>query len=522
MPNSGPQDDNTLFPIACQAGIKRDGTVLDGNFYADGKWCRFRLGRPKKMGGFREITNNLAGPIRGVYTYSKHPQHIVYTFSQTGIECSLVDDNGTGTLSYNRTPAGFPPTAGDIYLWQYDTLFDATGGDAAIVAHAAPNLFDFDQTVTGKIYYGDVLATTALVDTTGPSVSGGIVVLQPFLFAYGDNGLIQNSEPNKPATWTGTGGSNTAHVAGTKIVMGLPLRGGSGAPAGLFWALDSLIRVTFVGGTTFWQYDTLTTESTILCANGVVDYDGVYYWAGVDRFLMYNGVVREVPNFMNQDFFFDNLNWDHRQKVWATKVSRWGEIWWFFPRSPSTECNWAIIYNIRENSWYDTPIDRSAGYPPRVLSFPIWADSDANTVTGSTKYRIYRQETGTDAVVGENQEAIDSFFETSQIGFASGGQTGGNGPAPNIQTRITRIEPDFVQSGDMTATVLGGAQAQDTTEQGGDTTPISFSPDTGVFDIDPPLNQKRMMRVRFDSNVQGGDYHAGKIILHLDTGDQRQ
>lgn len=163
MPDT-PANDRTIFPISCQPGIRRDGTTLDGNFYADGQWCRFRLGRPKKMGGFREITNGLAGPIRGVYVYSKHPQQIVYTFSGTGIECSLVDDNGTGTLSYNRTPAGFPPVAGDIYLWQYNVIFDATGGNSAIIAHAAPNLQTIDQTVTGKIYYGDVLATTALIE----------------------------------------------------------------------------------------------------------------------------------------------------------------------------------------------------------------------------------------------------------------------------------------------------------------------------------------------------------------------
>lgn len=520
MPNQGdPRFDSTVSPISCQAGIKRDGTVLDGNFYSDGSWCRFRLGRPKKIGGYREIIRGLNGPIRGLYVHSKRPQQIVYTFSGQGIQCSLVDDNGVGSFSYDRTPAGF--AASDIYLWQYDVLFDSTGGNSAIIAHPGQNLNGFDQSNVNPIYFGDVLATGALVDTTGPPVSGGIVVLQPFLFAYGDNGLIQNSEPNKPGTWTGTGGSNTAHVAGTKVVVGLPLRGGSASPAGLFWSLDSLIRVTFVGGTAKWNYDTLTTESTILCANGVIDYDGVYYWAGIDRFLMYNGVVKEVPNLMNQDFFFDNLNFAHRQKVWVTKISRWGEIWWFFPRYPATECNWAIVYNVREGSWYDTPIVRSAGYPARVLAFPVWADSSSATVSGTAPYRIYRHEFGQDAITGEDQLAIDSFFETSQIGFASGGQAGGNAPSPNIQTRAIRVEPDFVQSGAMTVSIKGGAQARDATNQGGNMAAVPFASTDAFIDLPSPLNQKRMMTVRFDSNVQGGNYHMGKVLLHLEPGDSR-
>jgi hypothetical protein len=64
-------------------------------------------------------------------------------------------------------------------------------------------------------------------------------------------------------------------------------------------------------------------------------------------------VVKEIPNPMNQDYFFDNLNYTQRQKVWATKVPRFGEVWWFYPRGDSTECNDAIIYNVRENTWYD-------------------------------------------------------------------------------------------------------------------------------------------------------------------------
>ncbi len=66
--------------------------------------------------------------------------------------------------------------------------------------------------------------------------------------------------------------------------------------------------------------------------NAVVDYDGVYFWAGVDRFLMYNGVVREVPNVMNLNWFFDGLDPRQRAKVFAFKNPRYGEIWWCYPR----------------------------------------------------------------------------------------------------------------------------------------------------------------------------------------------
>ena len=226
------------------------------------------------------------------------------------------------------------------------TVVSITGGttvklSAAVTTTYASGTFTFDNNV---------------------DVSGGVVVLHPYLFVYGNNGLIKNSAAGNPSDWVSPD-ANETNVASTKIVKGLPVRGGSNAPSGLFWSLDSLIRVSYtpttvtIGGTTstfYWRYDIISSQSSILSSQCVIEYDGIYYWIGVDRFLMYNGVVKEVPNPMNQNYFFDNLNYAQREKVYATKVPRFGEIWWFFPSGDSTECNDAIIYNIRENTWYDS------------------------------------------------------------------------------------------------------------------------------------------------------------------------
>jgi hypothetical protein len=244
---------------------------------------------------------------------------------------------------------------------------------------------------------GNIAGTvlSPLTDTAGTSptgaiieVSGGVVVLHPYVFVYGDNGLIKNCVAGNPFDWNGPD-SNEVNVASTKIVKGLPVRGGSNAPSGLFWALDSLIRVSYtpttvstggVASTFYWRYDIISSQSSILSSQCVIEYDGIYYWIGVDRFLLYNGTVKEIPNSMNQNYFFDNLNYAQSQKVWATKVPRFGEIWWFFPSGDSEECNDCVIYNIRENCWYDggqgLGARRSAGYFSQVFRFPINAGTD--------------------------------------------------------------------------------------------------------------------------------------------------
>lgn len=507
------------------------------------------------------------------------------------------------------------------------------------------------------------------------SVSGGCVSLHPYLFVYGDNGLIRNCSANDLTDWV-SADANETNVATTKIVQGLPVRGGSNAPSGLFWSLDSLIRVSFIGGVgtpaQYWRYDIITSQSSILSSQSAIEYGGVYYWCGVDCFLMYNGVVKEIPNNFNMNYFFDNLNYAQRQKVWATKVPRWGEIWWYFPSGNSEECNDAIIYNVREQCWYDagTAVGarRSAGFYSQVFHYPVlasWETSESNivttaslttvsgstvinsntynvdlyttlvvsgtnivagtllnqittsglnthgTITGGSGYTngtyinvpltnggghgalatvvvsggavtavtitfpgygytvgsslsvaassvggtgagfsapvatiwamtlqlsvaasgsgtqtltfstqegligMWQHEIGVDAVENQNILAIESFFETNDIGLVSGGPSQPSMVGDNVWLRLERIEPDFIQSGDMTCIVTGRpfAQNEDTESE-----PYVFGPNTGKIDM---REQRREMRLRFTSNTQGGDYQTGKILLSADIGDVR-
>lgn len=514
------------------------------------------------------------------------------------------------------------------------------------------------------------------------NVSGGVVVLHPYTFVYGNNGLIRNNSAGNISDWV-SADSNQTNVAATKIVKGLPLRGGSNSPSGLFWSLDSLIRVSYAptnigipnsgdyGETLYWRYDIISSQTSIMSSQSVIEYDGIYYWCGVDRFLLYNGVVKEIPNSMNQNYFFDNLNYSQRQKIYATKVPRFGEVWWFYPRGDSEECNDAIIYNIRENCWYDAGLSvgsrRSAGYFSQVFHYPINMDWDINTsgyitshptisdagsgytngtyynvaltgsatgtgatanivvaggvvtsvtmfnhgsgylpndiltqeiavvtgdingtvmtvtaVTSGTLYvgqyvtgagitagtrisafssgtggvgtyivdtssastgsititaqfipagsnfelnlastdiqttvSLYQHEIGTDAIISNTPLAISSYFETNNLGWVQGGPAQQSAEGANYWLRLERVEPDFIQSGDMNLYVTGRpfAQSEDYTSP-----PYTFAPNTNKIDM---KEQRRELRLRFESNVVGGDYQLGYLLLNADIGDVR-
>jgi hypothetical protein len=741
-----------VFALDTKAGIQRDGTVFDKEFYNSGRWVRFQRGRPRKMGGYREIVNDLAGPSRGMYLNPQQNFNNVFSGYSGGLQLLPISSTGTGSGITDMTLSNFSANANN--LWQFDTFYDVSGsGDNLLLAHPGQNLSIIDnnvntpvlggsitgtslaalgvftasvylnstttmylstqslligagQTITGTgipssttvvsanlrvpvlnavavtgiagqcsctsttgLYVGQTVAvsgtstgtatgltsgvtyfiiatnyattftlsassggaaitttagtTTGLVFTMGQiqdvvisnaattsgastitfdnniSVSGGVVTLHPYVFVYGNNGLIKNSGAGNVQDWV-SADANEVSVATGKIVQGLPVRGGSNAPSGLFWSLDSLIRVSYIGGAgsppQYWRYDLISSQSSILSSQSVIEYDGIYYWCGVDRFLLYNGVVKEIPNNMNQNYFFDNLNYAEREKVWVTKVPRFGEIWWLYPRGTATECTDAVIYNVRENIWYDTGealgAQRSAGYFSQIFPFPISADWNINasggvltaTITnGGSAYTngtytnqaltggagtgatanitvaggivttvvinghgknyvvgntlsasiaggsgfvltvatlmnfvsLYQNEIGTDKVSGALAVAIESYFETNDIGLVSGGPSQPSPVGENKWLRLERIEPDFVQAGNMDVYVTGRpfAQSEDVTSAA-----YTFSSTTGKVDM---REQRRELRLKFVSNVTGGNYQVGKVILDADFGDVR-
>lgn len=496
------------FPIPTKAGIKRDGTLFEGDYYTDGEGVRFQKGMPRKILGWRNMTSNALGIQRGCHLFSQNTSSYVHGGSSDYLQRFIFDSSGAMTGIAGRTPTGFIADAQN--MWTFDTIFDAGGSSTALIAHAAPNLSGIANDTGRLVYYGDATGAMPLTPITGSEVSGGAVVLHPYVFIYGSNGYIGWSQPNVPTNLTGLGSGN-ARITGSKIVKGLSYRGGpANSPAGLFWSLDALIRVSFVGGDSIFRSDELA-EISILAQNSVIQYDGLYFWIAEGRFMMFNGTIREVPNNMNIDWFFSNLNYAHRQKIWAIKIPRMGEIWWIFPKGTSTECNHAIIFNIREGTWYDTPWERSCGYASQVFPYPVMFQSFVNEAGNS---KLWQHEYGYDIVDGADTTAIKSYFETSDISFAATGPTG-QWTGKDAWVSFDRLEPDFVQVGEMTMQMKGRQFANSPTTEGAIHT---FSPTTEKIDY---REQYRQARFRFESNTLGGYYEMGQVIIHPDEGDKR-
>ena len=509
-----------LFPIVTQPGIKRDGTQFAGNYYIDGLWNRFQRGLPRKMGGYRRLLTALPNIVRKTFVFPAIPNFNVFLGDFETLKYFPIDQNGivAGPL-VDRTPVGFQVDADN--LWQFDIMYDRVNAATKLIAHAAPNLSYITNTVERPIYFGD-LNSVAPLTATGVSVSGGILVLGPFLISFGNDGLVNISFANDPTTI-----QNTARPTAQKIVFGLPTRAGNSSPGGLLWSLNSLIRMTLVQSTPepIFAFDTVAGESSILSSSSVIEYDGVFFWAGIDRWFAYQGVVQELKNDMNRNFFFQNLNYSQRQKVWAAKLPEFGEIWWFFPMGSSLECNHAVVFNVREKTWYDTPAPRASGYYEQVFAEPIWMDNGDVNFAGP--YSSWVHETGRDLNVGgvitpvgydQNIDGIltpiDAYFQTGDIAWAAVGPTG-NWTGIDRWIDLFRVEPDFIQSGDLTLTVNGQEYARGPLQP---SVPYVFDATTTF--IDTP-EQRRFMTLKVESNTLGGFYELGQTLLLFRVGDDR-
>jgi hypothetical protein len=506
-------------------------------------------------------------------------------------------------------------------LWQFDIQYSPSGEALEVIAHPGKNLLNIDNGIQSQVYSGDILAGvgntwtfTGLADTAGANptyrpitADGGVCVLYPFIFVYGSNGFIANNHVDGTYAdqgfydWNGPLANQVNMTAG-KIVKGIPVRGGTNSPSGLFWATDSLIRVSFTGqAELYWRYDIISSQTSIMSSSCVVEMDGIYYWMGVDRFYKYNGAVSVVPNDKNVNWLFDNLNYEQRQKVWATKVPRYNEVWFFYPRGTATECTDAIVYNVKDNIWYDAGqavgARRSCGYTTEVFPTPIWCGWDFNisfgaaypviatpvglpaptsdeiylsgnvtsvfspgqtfqfslvsgdysyfvdtstydVVTNSTLvkatevfvvypnigqstfptsagYSIWQQEYGYNEVTDEGTFAIPASVTTCDISWIGGNPAQDAPSGINRRIHLRRVEPDFVQTGDMTLQIIGRKFARGPEEL----SPVfTFGPDEGKVDM---RIENRESRLVFSSNTADGNFEMGRIMITAEYGDER-
>lgn len=572
-------------PILCQPGIttKEDATPYSSTTYIDGEHCRFYGGKPKKIGGRLAINFGekiIARTLMGVVNSDKSIN--VYVGRYESLKTFNVNIEGNTNLEVDRTPTDFnnpvPGKEANQRLWNLITFsgiysgytppswsswFERGTPQTYVIGVAPYILNDITDNYDVPVYFGPVSAdpanpinleklirlgtTAAQTDPLSPApppssnelgTSGGIIGVGSFLMAYGASGTI---------LWNGVdtyGNSdfyfwpieNQKSVGNTKIVTAQSTLAGT-TPGVLFWTLDSLIRGTLTNipniinssppppqkytGTVNFSFTTVQSGLSILSSNCVLSYSQTIFWPGINTFYMYVGIVQTLHNNETNNFFFNNLNFKHQQKVFGIVLQRYNELWWIWVNrnapggqdqpGQEAECNWAVVYNVKEQKWFHTPWYRAAAVVPGNLPYPIMSGSDARqTSAGDKVYPIWFEEYRFDEYFELEVVPIRSFFQTNLFCFFR------ENPQADFQMEVLRVETDFVQAGEMSLEI--STQSYITDSPTNFSQKYYFEPNTGKIDV---RVMGRLITFKFESYTLGGDYQMGTPTASIQPGDFR-
>jgi hypothetical protein len=158
----------------------------------------------------------------------------------------------------------------------------------------------------------------------------------------------------------------------------------------------------------------------------------------------------------------------------------------------------------------------NAGQYTEIPANPVSVTGGAGSaatfnLTFDNPYKFWVHEVGTDEIDGLTLNPIQSYFETADLCLPVSSEI-------NKSLQVLMLEPDFVQSGDMTVAVHGRANARSPEVE---TEPMMF-PETAQTPQEQVVffkTQRRQLRFRFESNTLGGNYQMGLILAHLQQGD---
>jgi hypothetical protein len=574
-----------MFPITYKPGILRDGSFFQGSYCIRGQWVRFFRGQPQNIGGMRnyviylqtvpELLPPSSTPTAALIYYdSDGNKHILVGVSLNSVDdkYSVIDATynniGGQTLTYFKKFTNPTNT-----LTQFVVVISIINNvkTELILALGMKNYLDINSneavsTILAKKDTGEFWTVKFKADPVKnqneefkqpiptednfifKEATGGMLYVGSRLFYYGNNGLVRwssasqeklNKKTNITCPFLFFEDKYSINISTDKVIYGAEWRGGANSPTIIFWTLSSVVLISNTTGSNNQVIDDpddlsfskkiLSRDSSILSSNSVVEYDGIFYWPGTQRFFVFNGVVLPLENNLNRQTFFDTIDMSKRQRVFGVKNVSRDEIWWFYPekgKDANVGCTRAVIYNVVDNTWYDTDIERAAGYFDNTGGNMYTVGKNLSPYEGDNNNYVWEHEVGNDQVnlykeVDQQVKSIPSFFTTPIISYATfNPQKQVAGIDYNIG--IERIEPNIVGTKKIKMTV-----SINTYEY-----PAS-APVTATYDltidgeentIRPAINERKQGRninFTFKSEGIGSGYQMGTTFVLAEIDDGR-
>ena len=404
---------------------------------------------------------SLGGNITAAVLNTTHVMTVINgnTYTITVSATATGADTGNGgaavLVSYEISPG--PEYVFPINGWGAGTWGQGVWGNTGATSLEALRLWsqnNFGQDLVfgprgGGLYYwdaelGETTHAVNVVDMMGasdvPIIQNFILVSDAsrFVFCFGTNELgtatidpmlIRWSDQEDVTNWTPAitnqaGSLRLSH--GSEIITAVQTR------QEIVVITDSAVySVQYLGAPFIWGSQLLGDNISIASENAAILASGVLFWMGVDKFYMYDGVVKTLSCDLRK-YVFDDINKIQYDQVFAGTNEAFNEVWWFYCSAGTTAIDKYVTYNYLENVWAYGEMARSA-----------WLDSGARDYPIAATYSnlLVNHELGVNDGEGTTPAAINAYILSSQFDIDDG----------HNFSFIWRMLPDLTFSGSTAA-----------------------------------------------------------------------
>ncbi len=445
------------IPIAIGPGVVTDNTVtaINTGNWSDASLVRWWSGLPQMIGGWETNTvDTVSGKARGLFAwrdrlgllniaigthtnlyvwqdgtiYDITPEDETLLLEDEGdllaedsstttlLESSFTpgNENGLGGLGYGVGPYGLgdygEPTTNDSFplTWTFDSygqnlIANPRGGaiyrwtnDVAAPAERLPN-------APTQVY------AISVSDTSRQILAYGCNEESTDLF---NPRAIRWCDIESPNSWTTTATNN----AGEQILdgNGRLIRTIKTAQGAFIWSETELFFQQYIGdpAVTF-RFTRQSANAGLVGPNAVAMLGQTAYWITPSLDFLAAPIGGEPQRLVCpvQREFEDNLAAVQQEKIFAGSISKYGEIWWFYPDSrDGLECSRAIHFSTLGQGWGKHVLARTAFLDAAPSEYPVGVDASG---------LVYWHERGRTA----NGGLINAFIQSGDIRLAEGGQT---------------------------------------------------------------------------------------------------
>lgn len=502
-------------PVEIAPGLSSDDTTFaTGSRWADGDGVRFWQGKPQVIGGFADALNgdSLGGVCRNMLAWTNTNSATAIAFG-THLTLELYYN---GAL-YDITPAGLTAgaiddTAGGTPGWGSGTWGSGTWGSGASTYYARTwSLSNYGNNLIacprgGTIYeWTGTVANPATAVTNAPAtVTYALVTPQRQLLAFGCNEeisgtwnpiCIRGSDIEDITDWTTTATNyafEDVSLQGAGRIVAAAMLG----PWLAVWTNTSLFIGEYVGQPDqVYIFNRVGDNCGLIGPNAFAILGQTVIWLAPDKeFRIYavGDQPRILPCPIGKDLL-DNLDKSQANKICASALSAFGEVWFHYPdsrdASGTSETSRYVAVGMQEGAgWFKGTMARTATVSSGVLQYPLKADYDG---------MVYYHEYG-DTGAGE---AMNWSIRTADIYLDSGAQA--------VMAR--EFVPDFEdQQGDVSITFHVKQYPQSTA--------TSYGPYTiaeGDLKKDIRFNA-RLVALEYSGGSASGSYmRLGKPVLDV-------